>query len=147
MAVHPFSAIQRREFLKAAGAVTVLGFTHQAMAAHGGSVAILIDAPDPRHSSEPVKRGAERLRTALAGKGVHCRMAQSADEAKGAASYIVVAASGSDLAKGFPQSAAEMTAESIRLAPGNYQSAPAILVSGIDHLGYIYRLLELAERV
>jgi hypothetical protein len=147
MAAHPFSTIQRREFLKAAGAVTILGLTHQAMAAPGSSVAILIDSTDPISSSGPVKRSAEQLRKALADKGVDCHMAQSADEAKGTASYIVVAASGSDLAKGFPQAAAEMTAESIRLAPGHYQAAPAILVSGIDPLGYIYGLLELAERV
>ena len=147
MAVHPFSAIQRREFLKAAGAVTVLGLTNQAMAAPGSTVAILIDSSDPVASSGPVKRGAEQLRKALAGKGVDCRMAQSADEAKGVASCIVVASSGSSLAKGFPQATAEMTAESILLAPGHFESAPAILVSGIDQLGYIYGLLELAERV
>ena len=40
-----------------------------------------------------------------------------------------------------------MTSESIFLAPGHFQSAPAILVAGTDPLGYVYGLLELAERV
>jgi hypothetical protein len=117
------------------------------MAVPGSSVAIIIDANDAVASSGPVKRGAEQLRKALAGKGVDCRMAQSADEAKGAASCIIVAPSGSNLAKGFPQATSEMTAESILLAPGHFDGVPAILVSGIDPLGYIYGLLELAERV
>ncbi len=147
MTADPFAVSQRREFLKAAGAVTVLGLTNTAMAAPGGRISILGDGSDPVASSAPVKRAAERLRKALAGKGLNCTIVQSTAQAKGSTSCIVVAASGSSAAKGFPQAKNEMTSESVRLAPGNLEGAPAILVSGIDQLGLIYGLLELAERV
>ena len=148
MSADPVSAIQRREFLKAAGAITVLGLTHTAFAAAGGEVSILIDGKDAIASSAPVKRAAERLAKALADKGIPCKMAQSAKEVKGAASCIVVAASGSKLIARFPKAKAEMTApESIRLVPARFAGVPAILVSGIDQLGLVYGILELAERV
>jgi hypothetical protein len=147
MKADPLATIQRRDFLKAAGAVTVLGFSRTALAAPGGRVSILVDGSDPIASSGPVKRAAEQLSKALTAKGVNCSLAQSADAAKGSTSCIVVAASGSDMAKGFPPAKGEMNAESIRLAPGHLAGAPAVLVSGVDQLGYIYGLLELAERV
>ena len=148
MSADPVSTIQRREFLKAAGAITALGLTQTAFAEAGGKVSIFIDGKDPIASSAPVKRAAERLAKALADKGITCKMAQSAEEAKGAASCVVVASSGSSLITGFPKAKAEATApESIRLVPARFAGAPAILVSGIDHLGLIYGILELTERV
>jgi hypothetical protein len=143
-----FSTIQRREFLKAAGAATVFSLAPTAFAETGGRVSILIDGNDSIASGAPVKRAAERLQKALAAKGVACEVVQSADGVKGSTSWVVVAAANSGVAKGFPQAKAEMTAaESIRLAPGQFQGVSAILVSGIDQLGLIYGLLELAERV
>ncbi len=148
MTADPLSFIQRREFLKAAGAVTVVRLAHTALAEAGGRVSILIDAGDTIASGAPVNRAAERLQKALAAKGVSCVMAKSAEEAKGSASCVVVATSGSALAKGFSRAKADMTAaESVRLAPGHLEGIPATLVSGIDQLGLIYGLLELAERV
>ena len=141
------SALRRRDFLKLAGATTVVGFSKTALAAPGGRVSILVDGGDATASSGPVKRAAEQLSKALTAKGVNCSVAQSADEAKGSSSCIVVAASASEMAKGFPPAKGEMNAESIRLTPGHLAGAPAVLVSGIDQLGYIYGLLELAERV
>ena len=148
MAADSLSAIQRRDFLKAAGAVTLFSLTHSALAEAGGRVSILIDANDPIASSAPVKRAAERLQKALSAKGVTCAMAQSAEEVKGSSSCIVVAPSSSGLTKGFLQAKSDMTAaESTRLAPGHLEATPAILVSAVDPRGYIYGLLELAERV
>lgn len=148
MKADPLASLQRRDFLKAAGAVTVLGLSSKAFAAAPGSrVAILIDGSDAIASSGPVKRAADKLASALAAKGVNCTTSQSADEAKGANSYIVVAASGSGLAKNFPEPKSALTTESIRLAPGHLEGTPAILVSGVDALGVVYGLLELAERV
>ena len=141
------STLRRRDFLKLAGATTILGFSHSALAAAGGRVSILVDGSDPIASSTPVKRAAEQLSKALAAKGVNCSMAQSAGEAKSSTSCIIVAASGSDMAKDFPHAKAGMEAESSRLAPGHLEGTPAILVSGVDPRGYIYGLLELAERV
>jgi len=147
MKADPSAVIERRQFLKAAGAASVLGLSRTAFAAPGGRTSILIDANDSGAASGPVKRAAEQLRRALAAKGVNCQIVQSTDEAKGANSCIVVAGASSDHAKGFPQPKAQMTTESIFLAPGHLQSAPAILVAGTDPLGYVYGLLELAERV
>jgi hypothetical protein len=141
------AVIERREFLKAAGAATVLGFSRTAFAAPGGRTAILVDGSDQVASSEPVKRAAEQLRKALTAKNVNCQIVQSADGAKGANSCIVVAGVTSDHAKGFPQPKNKLAAESVFIAQGHPQSAPGILVSGTDALGYVYGLIELAERV
>jgi hypothetical protein len=142
------STIQRRDFLMAAGAVTLFSFAHTALAEAEGKVSILIDASDPIASAAPVRRAAGRLQKALAARGVQCDLVQSAEEAKGSASCVVVAAGGSGLTKGFPQAKAEKTAaEGMRLAPGHLEGIPATLVSGIDQLGLIYGLVELAERV
>jgi hypothetical protein len=142
-----FASIERRQFLKAAGAATVLGLSHTSFAAPGGRTSILIDGKDQLATSEPVKRAAEQLRKALTAKGVNCQIVQSSDDVKGAASCIVVAGPSSEHAKGFPQPKVQMGTESVFLAPGHLQSTPAILVAGTDALGYVYGLLELAERV
>ncbi len=147
MKADPSASIERREFIKAAGAATVLGFARTGFAASGGRTFIFIDGNDSVASSTPVKRAVEQLRKALAAKNVNCQIVQSAGEAKGASFCIVVAGASSQYGKGFPRPVAEMTSESIFLAPGHIQSTPAILVSGIDSLGYVYGLLELADRV
>ena len=142
-----FASIERRQFLKAAGAATVLGLSQTAFAAPGGRTSIFIDGNNNVATSEPVKRAAEQLRKALAAKGVNCQIVQSADGVKGANSCIVIAGASSEHAKGFPQPKAQLGTESVFLAPGHFQSTPAILVGGTDALGHIYGLLELAERV
>lgn len=147
MKADPFASIERRQFLKAAGAATVLGLSHTAFAAPGGRTTIFIDGADQVASGAPVKRAAEQLRKALAAKSVDCQIVQSADGVKGANSCIVVAGAKSEHAKGFPQPKAQMGTESVYLAPGHLLSTPAILVAGTDALGYVYGLLELAERV
>ena len=64
MTTGTFSGIRRRDFLKAAGAVTAFGLAHSAFAEAGGRVFILIDAGDAIASAAPVRRAAERLRNA-----------------------------------------------------------------------------------
>ena len=142
-----FAVIERRDFLKAAGAASVLGLTRTAFAAPGGRTAIFIDGSDQSASSAPSKRAAEQLRSALSSKNVNCEIVQSADGVKGAGSCIVVAPITSDYAKGFPQPKSNLATEGVFIAPGHLQSTPAILVSGVDPLGYVYGLLELADRV
>lgn len=141
-----FSAIQRREFLKLAGATTVFSLAPSAIAAPARRVSVVIDSANPIASSNPVKRAAMQLQKALTAKGVSCETVQSPDQASGSALRIVAAASDSNLAKGFPSGAEMAGAESIRLAPGRVADSPAILVSAIDQRGFIYGLLELAER-
>jgi len=148
MTPDPFSAIQRRDFLKLAGAVTVSGLTHTALAAAAGHYFILVDSSDPIASSGPAKRAAAQLRKALVAKGATCDVVSSQDQVKGASLCILAAASGSKLAAGFPKASAEpKSAESLHIVPGTLGDSPAILISAIDHRGYVYGLMELAERV
>ncbi|MGC1461611.1 MAG: hypothetical protein WA802_05380 [Terracidiphilus sp.] len=148
MTADPFSIIHRREFLKAAGAVTALSLAPTAFAQAGGQVSILIDANDAVASGATVKRAVERLQKALAGKSVTCALVQSAGAVKGTDSCVVVATAGSAFTKNFPTAKTEITAaESVRLVSGHLEGVPATLVSGIDQRGLIYGLLELAERV
>lgn len=146
MAAKSNSEIKRREFLKLAGAATAASFTPFASAEATGRVSVIVDAGDSTASSGPVKRAAERLQSALAAKSVKCEIVQDAAHARDSALCVAVAPTASILAKGFAASAPQTAAESIRLAPGRVGDSPAILVSGIDQLGYIYGLLELAER-
>jgi hypothetical protein len=144
----PVSTMQRRDFLKLTGAMTALSLTPLALAGAGRRISVIVDASDPIASSDPVKWAAGQLRHALAAKAALCDIVQSLDQAKGSTFCIVVAAAGSAVARSFPQAtAALINPESIRLTPGHLSGAPAILVSAAGQRGYVYGLLELAERV
>ena len=143
MTTNTLSAMQRRDFLKLAGAASAAGLTRRALAESGRRFSIVIDAIDPVASTQPVRWAAEQLGNALKAKGA---IVEDADHFKGAAFYVLVAGTGSTLASGF--SHAELSGpESLRLAPGRFANAPAILVSGSDQRGFVYGLIELAERV
>ena len=147
MKSEPFSAIQRRDFLKLAGATTVISLTHTAAAVPAGRISVIVDSADSVASGASVNWAVGQLRKALASKGAKCEIAHSIDEASGSSLCIVVAGAGSDLAKGFPHSGAALSSpESLRLAPGKLGQMPAVLVSAIDTRGYVYGLLELTER-
>jgi len=143
-----FASIERRDFLKLASAVTVMGLTHNAFAAAAGSrIGILIDSSDPIASGAPVTRAAEKLRAALETKGSSCEIMSSADQAGGFALCIVVAGASSSLAKSIPASASPTGADSLRIAPGELGQTPATFISATDTRGFVYGLLELEERV
>ncbi|MGH9593414.1 MAG: hypothetical protein ACRD5L_10015, partial [Bryobacteraceae bacterium] len=145
MTPDPLSAIERREFLKLAGAVSALSLTQGALAQTGQRFSIVIDAADPVASGGPVRWAADQLGKALEEKGA---AVVEAEHARGADFRVIVAGTGSPLAKGFSQADAELGgAESLRLTPGKLDGAPALLVSGSDERGFVYALLELAERV
>ena len=140
--------MKRREFLKVAGAASAVSFVPCAMAQSGRTYAIVIDASDRVANSPPAAWAADQLRGALAAKGKLCRVAASTERFRGTAFNIVVAAAGSTLAKSFPKAGAGLTgADCFRLVPGRFGGAPALLVSASDARGYVYGLLELAERV
>ncbi|MDQ2840065.1 MAG: hypothetical protein M3Y72_03305 [Acidobacteriota bacterium] len=148
MTADPLLAIQRRDFLKLAGAMTAFGFGGSALAALGGRVAIVIDANDPVASSGPVKWAAGQLRQALSAKGSLSGIFSSLSQAEGSTFFVLVAGPASDFAKGFSAHCTPLEApESIHMTPGKVAESPAILVSGSDARGSLYGLLELAERV
>lgn len=147
MSPDSMSAIRRRDFLKLAGAMTALSLTPSALAGAVQRVAVVIDADDPAASSDSVKWAAGQLQKALAAKGVTAQISSSASQAAGSTFFVLVAGIASGMAKGFSQGASDASAESIRMTPGRLSGAPAIWVSAVDPRGFIYGLLELAERV
>ena len=148
MAPVSLSAIQRRDFLKLAGATTAFSLTHRALAGPSRRIAVVVDCEDPIASSDPVKWAAGRLRNALVAKGAICEIVQSPDQVSGSSFSVLATGAGSGLVKGFPKANGELTGpESLRLTPGRLAETPAIWVSAIDQRGFVYGLLELAERV
>jgi len=142
------TAMQRRDFLKLAGAATAFGFAQKALPSPCRQISIIVDPDDPLACGGPVQWAAGRLRQALVAKGVMCQVVQSPEQASGSALHVLVASPGSSTAQSFPQASAALTvAESLRLTPGHLAQTPAVWVSAIDQRGFIYGLLELAERV
>lgn len=148
MTFESLSTIQRRDFLKLAGATTVCSLAPGAMAASAHRISILLDSNDASASAASVKWAADRLRTALAAKSIMGEIVASPERADGSSLCVVVAGAGAELAKGFPPATSVgKLPDSVRLAPGKLGESPAILVSASDPRGFIYGLLELAERV
>ena len=142
------SPLQRRDFLKLAGATTVCSLAPAAMAAPSQRISILLDPSDSIASSAPVTWAAGKLREALAAREILCEIVASPEKMKGSSTCVVAAGPASQLARGSPRAAGDrMPPESVRLAPGKLGKTPALLVSAGDARGYIYGLLELAERV
>lgn len=139
--------IERRDFLKLAGAATVVGLSQGAFAAMGSRICIVVDASDPNASSAPVRRAAEKLRTALVSKGSECLIAHSADQASGTALCVVVTGTGSTMAGTLPAGSPLIGADSLRIVPARLNQLPAVFVLATDTRGLVYGLLELEERV
>ena len=140
--------MQRRDFLKIAGATAACGLSTSAWAQGGARVAILVKEP-----SEPVRWAAGRLQQALESTQVRCAVVSEAAQAAGAEFVIAVARPGSAWVRGFAeaggkQAAAKLAdADSLRMMPGQMAGARALLVEGGGNRGIVYALLELAERV
>ncbi len=151
MAPDLFPSIQRRDFLTLAAGMTALSFADCAFADSSPRITVVIDAEDPIASSGPVKWAVGQLQKALAEKGAASAVVSSTDHklTPGAPTFLVLLARpASPLAQGFPQSLSAMESpESVRMAPGNLEGAPAVWVSAKDARGFVYGLLELAERV
>ena len=148
MTADSFLPLQRRDFLKLVSAVTAFSPGNTALGAPTPRVSIVLDADDAVASSAPVKWAAGQLRQALLAKGATSEIVQSPSHAERSTLFILAAGPASTMAKGFPQSGAPLEGvESMRMSPGHMSKTPAILVSGSDARGFIYGLLELAERV
>lgn len=140
------SEIKRREFLKMAGAAATLSLGPRLSAEANGRISVIIDPNDSVTTSGPVGRAAEQLQRTLLERGMKCEIVKNTAQARGSALCIAVAPTNSSLGQGFDASVPLESANSLRLAPGRVDGTPAVLVSGVDQLGYIYGLLELAER-
>jgi hypothetical protein len=135
------SNVNRRNVVKLAGSLPALAAS-QTHAAPARIVAVV-----EGQAAAPVTWALDQLRQALAAKGGALDVV-AADAVHGAALVILVAAPGSALASGFaPARMAAGTAEQFRLASGTLSGIPALLVAAGDTRGFVYGLLELAERV
>jgi len=106
-------------------------------------VVIVTEAGNP--SANPVARALNQLRQALTEHGAVVETASSAPAGAGFA--LVLAAPGSALTRGFPVGGSGMAAEQFRIVPGKWSGMSALLISAGDIRGFVYGLLELAERV
>jgi len=148
MVSNPRFTILRREFLKLAGAAAALGTSEFSFAFANNSVALLLDSTDVAVSAAPVKWAADKLQKAIKAKGGSCAMVSDLNAAHGAGLVIVVGGDQSSSAKSFPAPSVPLNGpESLRLTPGKVAGTPAIWVSATDVRGFVYGLLELAERV
>jgi hypothetical protein len=146
MAPKQTAKIERREFLKLAGAAVAVSVTGSAAAGATQRVVVVADAEDQAASSGPAKWAAERLGKRLAEKGATVEVVSDLSQTNGAACCVVVAKPTAVVAKEFKGAVAEGP-ESTSLIPGRVHGTPAVLVSATDPRGFVYGLLELAERV
>ena len=133
--------MHRRNLVKLAGALPVLG--SGASAATPPRIVAIIEPGNAIAGSPPVSLALDRLRQALAGQGAGLEIAGTGG---GAALTLIVAAPDAALAAGFAPGS-QTVPEQFRIAPGLLSGTPALLVSARDIRGFVYGLLELAERV
>jgi hypothetical protein len=140
--------MKRREFLKAAGAASAASLVPGAMAQAARGYAIVIDASDPVAGAPPVRWAADQLRAAIAARGALCHVVDAAVRIRGVGFYVLVNATGLLPARNDAHhGAAPIGAETFALVASRNGGMPATVVSGSDVRGYVYGLLELAERV
>jgi hypothetical protein len=142
----------RRTFLKlstAAASVAAVDLAHAAPAAH--SVSIVLDTEGAFASTEPIRWAAGKLRDALVARQLYAGHEgdefAAASASRNSALVVIVSLPNGPHAAGFriPRQLSEP--ETVALVPGTYELRPAILVTGVDTLGLVYGLLELADRV
>lgn len=139
--------VSRRTFLKLAGGVGAFAIPVKDPPARNGQVILVFDPRNELASNAAVKRAGKRLGKELALKGIDLEVSHSLQNVDRVAAFIVLAESGSDLARGFEQSDSLIEPEGLRMTPGQVANVPGILISAGGKSGYIYALLELAERV
>jgi hypothetical protein len=137
--------MHRRDFLKLAGIAAVAGATDTALALPAHKVCLVVDEST---SSAQVRWAVERLRQALLQKGIETESETSVTKHTGVNQFVVVAAPPSKLASLFASDRRMPDGpESVSLTPGRVEGVEAVLVSATDVRGFVYGLLELAERV
>jgi hypothetical protein len=135
--------MERRTFLKAAGAAASLGVGAQALAqvrAAAFSIALVVDPADPIASASPSKWAVQELLTRLQARGVPGRVIPSIGQAQPAEICCIV--SGPTVTAKPPAAA-----ESFSISNATVSGKRVLLVAGRDARGLTYALLELADRL
>ncbi|MGB7134585.1 MAG: twin-arginine translocation signal domain-containing protein, partial [Acidobacteriaceae bacterium] len=151
----------RRDFLKLAGAAAASTVVPEARASRAEKFCLMVDVADAVAGSGPVRRAARKLSQALAAKAVEAELVTSLGEAAGASFVVAAARPHSEMAQQFRRTSAGQRAQELagaesfrmtramRMNFGTMMAGetPAVLVEANDPLGFVYALLELAERV
>src|SRR5215472_5996931 len=140
--------IPRRDFIKQGSQVIAFGLLQDGLPGASGRVALIVDPADPVASAPPVKWAAEQLRLAVTAKGAFLHVVNSPEEAGDSSLRIVVARVRSGMVRAFLNGAPVPSArEAFLLMPGKMSGKSALLASASDPTGFVYALLELADRV
>jgi hypothetical protein len=131
------ASIRRREFLKQAGAASALGVANVRLDAANGRIVIVADKADPHVGSRSMKWALEELRMAIESRRTPAAVVNSPAEASDASLYIAVGGT----------AGLSIAPEAFALRNGKLQGKPAVLVHGMDARGFVYGVLELADRV
>ncbi len=135
--------MERRTFIKAAGAAASLGVGADAFGqvkTPAISVALVVDPADPVASAGPSKWAVQELLARLQARGVAGRMIPSIGQAQPGEICIVV--SGPTLVAKPPAAA-----ESFSISNATVSGKRVLLATGRDARGLTYALLELADRL
>jgi len=140
--------MKRREFLKVAGAASAMGVAEGALAAPRKGVVIVMDPRIEILLTPSVRWAAEQLRSAIATKGGLCRIVDSPAQTTGSAFCVFFANVSPKLP---PENShwVEMTVapDGFQIVPTQARPATALSIFARDERGFIYALLELAERI
>jgi hypothetical protein len=135
--------MERRTFLKAAGAAATLGSrsgTAAPAAATGPSINLVINPADPVTSAPAAKWAVTELSTRLQARKYSTRIVASVDQAT--AGEICLVVSGPSLTAKPPAAA-----ESFSISNATIGLRKVLMVAGRDARGLTYALLELADRI
>jgi len=124
------NGIPRRDFIKQAGRAAAFGLIGEGLYGASGTVALIVDSSDPAASSPQAKWAASELRQAVTAKGATLELVNSPEAAASDALKIVVAGTGSPMARGFLEAgAAAPVREAFLMMPGKMSGKASMLVS------------------
>ena len=142
------ASMRRREFVKQAGTLSILGATGAKLSAADGRIVVLADPSDSNVSSRPVKWAIGELLKSIEARHAVATVVGSPGEVTDAVFYIAVAGRLSPLSQAFRENKPFLDArEAFSLRGGKINGKVAVLVCGADTKGFVYGLLELADRV
>jgi hypothetical protein len=140
--------MKRREFLKVASAASAVSLAKGSLAASRKGVVIVMEPLIEVLQTPSVRWAAEQLRSAIDARGVLCRIVDSPAQTPGSAFCVFFANVSPKLPPENPHGI-EMTVapDGFHIVPTQSSYAPALSIFAGNERGFIYALLELAERV
>ena len=141
--------MERRDFLKAAGAGVAAISASRALSGAARGVSIIADPQDPIAAAPASTWAIEELRTALGAQGAMTKVYPLIEAAPAGDTCVVVAGGSSATAQRLLKSAnltLPSAPESVCLVPGKVSGRAVLLAGGSDVRGLMYALLELADR-